>query len=292
MRSGGGLSGFVEELEISRLRPPTHVLRNDLGSLEELMASIYQMGLLQPLIVRPVGGHFEVVAGHRRLEACKRLDIRKVPCHILELSDKEAFEASLVENVQHNTLNPMEEAEAFQKYVRSNGYGSVAELSKRIGKSHSYISRRIALLSLPAGVKGDIVRGRTSPSVAQELLSLSNSDREQVAKLVLEKDVTRSEVRSVVRRVRSSHSRETGDPFQAPASDKDRQRMDRAIGKCIVAARMNLMRFDEVLESLDEYDWILHEYLLEHRNRIHEQIDNLMKLRRKFDEAYEGSGHL
>ena len=101
----------------------------------ELTSSIRQQGLLEPIVVRPLDDGFEVVAGNRRLDACKKAGMRKISCNILYLSDKEAYEVSLIENVQHKTLDAIEEAEAFKSYVEEYGYGGESELASRIGKS-------------------------------------------------------------------------------------------------------------------------------------------------------------
>lgn len=98
---------------------------------------------MEPLVVRPVEGWFEVVAGHRRLEACRLLNMRRVPCHIVSMDDKQAYETSLVENMQRQNLNALEEAVAFRRYVEEFGYGGISELARRIGKSQSYVIRRV-----------------------------------------------------------------------------------------------------------------------------------------------------
>lgn len=99
------------------------------------MSSIQQKGLLEPIVVRPVEKAFEVVAGNRRFEACKKLGWRSIPCHVVELDDKEAFEVSILENVQRETLNPIEEGRAYRNYVDECGYGGESELARKIGKS-------------------------------------------------------------------------------------------------------------------------------------------------------------
>lgn len=94
------LNGFLEEVEIRRIVPSRRALRNSLSSLDELMASISEKGLLHPIVVRPVESHFEVVAGMRRFEACKRLGMKKIPSHIASLDEREAYEISLIENIR------------------------------------------------------------------------------------------------------------------------------------------------------------------------------------------------
>jgi ParB family chromosome partitioning protein len=175
----------MEELEVHTIHPPKYSLRKDIGQLDGLITSIEEKGLLEPIVVRPVGDGFEVVAGHRRLEACKRLGWRKIPCHIIELDDREAYEVSLIENLQHKSLDPIEEALAFKRYVDEYGYGSVTELARRIGKSHSYVSRRIALLSLSEDVREELVRRRTSPSIAQELINLEADEVRELTQVIV-----------------------------------------------------------------------------------------------------------
>jgi ParB family chromosome partitioning protein len=106
------------DLNLSELRPPLNQLRGA-EHLHSLMRSISQKGLLQPIIVRTMENNncYEIVAGYRRYYACKKLGWRKISCQIVELTDKEAFEVSVVENVQRKTLNHIDKAKAFKKYV-------------------------------------------------------------------------------------------------------------------------------------------------------------------------------
>jgi len=272
------LSGFLEEVEVGRIRPSRRAVRSDLGSLEELLTSIEEKGLLQPIVVRPVEDGFEVVAGNRRLEACRRLGVKRIPCLVIELDDREAFEVSLVENLQRKTLNPIEEAEAFKRYVDEYGYGSISELARRIGKSPSYVSRRIALLKLPSNVKEQLLRRRITPSVAQELLSLDEKHTRMVGELIINKKVTRSEVRRIVRLIKE----DSVEPLSYYSLEERRQRIiERTLAKCIAGLKVCMMKLDEVLDYLDENEWVLREILRQHRWLIHQQIDNLLKLKKK-----------
>src|SRR6476620_433368 len=110
--------GMIEDLNILEIRSPLNQLRI-VDELDDLVRSISQKGLLQPIIVRTIENTnpYEIVAGFRRFSACKKLGRRKIACQIVELTDKEAFEVSIMENVQRKTLNPMEEAKAFKTYV-------------------------------------------------------------------------------------------------------------------------------------------------------------------------------
>src|SRR5579862_6225633 len=99
------LTGFIDELDIGRIKHARWSPRQDPGSLEELQASILEKGLLQPIVVRPMvdAKGFEIIAGNRRFEACKNLGSRTISAHIVEMNDKEAYEISLIENIQRKT---------------------------------------------------------------------------------------------------------------------------------------------------------------------------------------------
>jgi ParB family transcriptional regulator, chromosome partitioning protein len=285
----------VEELDIRSIRPSRNSLRSELHSVDELMASVLDVGLLEPIVVRPTGERqkgFEVVAGNRRLEACARLGIRKIPSHIVELDERESYEASLIENLQRRTLDPIEEAEAFKRYVDDYGYGGASELAKRIGKSVSYISRKIALLKLPDSVKDELLRRRKTPSIAQEFLSLDGEYRDRVAELIIreKKEVTHREVREIVRYMKkndgsNNHIGDDGtDFFRAKSHHSMEQRensLGRALAKSIVALRLCMGRLDDIYGHIDEDEWVVREILLLQRKFVHNQVDQLMNLRRK-----------
>jgi ParB family chromosome partitioning protein len=167
-------SGILEDININKIRHSSFKIRESSVGLKDLADSIRQFGLLQPIIVRPMLNEYEVVAGNRRLAASSQLRLRKISCHIMELSDKEAFEVGLIENIQHHTMNAIEEATAFSKYVDDFGWGGISELARQIGKSQEFVTRRIQLLGLPEIIKGGIISRRITPSVASELLPLKN----------------------------------------------------------------------------------------------------------------------
>lgn len=296
--------GFVEHIEIGKIRPSRNPLRTvDLAEsheVDELASSIMEKGLLFPILVRAVdkskedGFSFEVVAGNRRFEACRKLKIKKIPCYVSEYDDKQAYEVSLVENLQRRTLAPLEEARAFKKYVDEYGYGSVTELSKRIGKSHSYVSRRIGLMKLPSAVQEQLLVRSAQVGMAQELLSLGEREdtTEALTELIVKKKLTsRSEVRRLVLQAKrslppaGSGRHRLDDPGQPPpnyfSSKEIRQHtLDRAFSKYIATLKVCMMRMDDVLDSLDENDeWAVREILMQYRKLIHRHIDVLMRVK-------------
>jgi ParB family chromosome partitioning protein len=121
--SSNALLGVLDDIPISKIIAHKSHLRPYGQNFDDLVESIRHRGLLQPIVVRDLGdGYFyEIVAGNRRYQACKRLSWRKITCNIVELEDKEAFEISLIENIQREALNPKEEAMAFRIYISECG---------------------------------------------------------------------------------------------------------------------------------------------------------------------------
>jgi ParB family chromosome partitioning protein len=138
---------ITDDLPISEIKLPENQLRSH-HNLDELVVSISQRGLLHPIIVRTVnrGPLYEIVAGCGRYLACKKIGKRKIACQITDLSDKEAFEVSIIENVQRMTLEAMDEATAFKTYVSYKGWGGVSQLAAKLGKSVSNVTKRIMFL--------------------------------------------------------------------------------------------------------------------------------------------------
>lgn len=254
-----------------------------MGNLDELACSIREKGLLQPIVVRPLDNtsHFEVVAGNRRFQACNNLHCRKIPCYIVDLDDKEAYEVSLVENVQHKTLELVEEAEAFNKYVSSYGYGGVSELARKIGKSPSYVSRRISLLKLPNEIREQLLRRRKNASIAQELFSLDHLHKEKLSSLIVDQNLSRADVRSIISELNYKENDE--EPFISYYSNKIRHQhiIERTIMKCITSFKVCMMRIDQIVEDVDENDWLLREVLTQYRQSLHKEIDSLLRVKKK-----------
>ncbi|MEM0118042.1 MAG: ParB/RepB/Spo0J family partition protein [Conexivisphaerales archaeon] len=182
----------------------------------ELLRSIMEQGLLEPLIVRKSNSQvkedtteqkYELICGYRRYLACRRLGIDPVPCVVMNLNDRQALEASLVENTQRKSLNPIEEAEAFKSYVFNFGRGSISRLAERIGKSEEYVSHRLLLLGLPKPIQDRITKRMLDPSHAMELVWLKDVKKQlELYELISKHNLSLRELRSVVRKVKDGIS--------------------------------------------------------------------------------------
>jgi ParB family chromosome partitioning protein len=246
------------------------------------MASIAEKGLLHPIIVRPMGERFEVVAGNRRFAACKQLSWKRITCHILELDDKDAFEVSLMENLQHRTLNAVEEAVAFKKYVDAHGWGSVSDLAKKIGKSHSFVSNRIRLLELPSDILQKIVSRQTNSSVIQEVLAIDgNDERRMLAEEILCHNLTRTEVRKIIHHEDLEEYDYVSNICLPSRAEIEIHEKEKAILRFITSLRIALMRLDDTMEAIGREDWILWQNLMHHRAGLHASIDELIVLKKK-----------
>jgi ParB family chromosome partitioning protein len=277
--------GRFREIDAALIEKSSRDLRSDKGALDGLAESIRDNGLIQPIVVRSRGKRFEVVAGNRRFEACKRLGHKSIPCEVLALTDQEAFEVSLVENIQRKTLNPIEEAEAFRRYVDDFGYGGVSELAKKVGKSQEHVSKRLQLLKLPKAVQEDIIRRRITPSTAYELCCVDTEYAENLAEEILREDLSLREVRRVMRTYKDAQASGRGNASFSEYGDSStlearERRIERGLKQCIVSLKMSMNEFDQTIDRLDD-EWLTKELLLQHRVQLHEQIDALLQMRSK-----------
>jgi len=158
----------IELLKASPNNPRKHFADSE---LDELSKSIRDKGLLQPIVVRPLsGGEYEIVAGERRWRAAQRAGIHDVPVLIRELTDGEALEIALIENIQRSDLNPLEEARAYGLLLEKFSY-TQQQLAESIGKSRSHIANTLRLMNLPEAVRAQIEAGNLTAGHARALVA-------------------------------------------------------------------------------------------------------------------------
>jgi ParB family transcriptional regulator, chromosome partitioning protein len=247
-----------------------------------LICSIKEKGLLQPIVVRSKGEYYEIVAGNRRYQACATLRWRKIICHVVELNDKEAFEVSLIENMQRRNLDPIEEAHAFKNYVLTFGWGGISELASKIGKSVSYVDKRIRLLDLPADILDSILKFEINRSAAEELLSIrDNHMQSRLAQIIRERRLSSRQTRELVKvqEEGSVYNFDEKRTFQKKLVDIDRK-TQKSFDKSILAIRFAMNTLSTIMEYIED-NWIVYEILMQHKNMLHAQIDLLIKEKRK-----------
>lgn len=185
--------GGVVTLRLSEIKTNHEQPRKffDDGAILELSESIKEHGVLQPLIVRPMlGGEYQLIAGERRYRAAMLAQIPTVPVIITELSDMQAMEVALVENLQRRDLNPVEEGEGYKALAEKFNL-TQAEIAKKVGKSRSAVANAMRLVELPDEIKEAVALGELSMGHARALLSLN--DPEQIlsaSKEVISKELS------------------------------------------------------------------------------------------------------
>lgn len=153
------------------------------ADLDDLAKSIREKGLLQPIVVRPISnGEYEIVAGERRWRAAQRAGIHDVPVLVRDLSDGEALEIALIENIQRSDLNPLEEARAYSLLLEQFRY-TQQQLADSLGKSRSHIANTLRLLNLPDAVRAEIEEGRLTAGHARALVA-TDSPAELAAQII------------------------------------------------------------------------------------------------------------
>jgi ParB family chromosome partitioning protein len=168
----GAQEAAPSEIDIDRIstNPDQPRLKFDEKSLNELADSVRSHGVLQPVLVRPLGNAFQLVAGERRLMAAQRAGLLKVPALVRDVPDERLLELALVENIQREQLNPIEEAKAYQNLMETLA-ATQEELSSQLGKERSTIANALRLLKLPAAVQLLVAEGTLSPGHARALLA-------------------------------------------------------------------------------------------------------------------------
>jgi ParB family chromosome partitioning protein len=167
--------GSPVEISVELIDPSPDNPRSDLGNLKEMAESIRQVGVLQPLQVRPNGDRFALIYGHRRLAAAKLAKRATVPVFFAPETDEAADHTRrLVENLHREDLTPLDEAKGYQQLLALGVSGGQRGLAKLVGKSQSHISKRLALLELPEDVQAHVDSGRITPTDAVELSKLSD----------------------------------------------------------------------------------------------------------------------
>ncbi len=204
LKGTGVPEGEVFMCDIDRITPnPLQPRRGiDEKGLEELTSSIREKGLLQPLIVRPKDDGYQIVAGERRWRAALRAGLKKVPVIVREVSDREALEIALVENLQRQDLDPLEEAEAYRVLIEDFGY-TQEEVAKRVGKDRSSVANALRLLKLPAEVKEALREGRITAGHARAILSAGSLGAQlELFRQILKGDLSVREAEGIAKRKR------------------------------------------------------------------------------------------
>ncbi|MCK5913162.1 MAG: ParB/RepB/Spo0J family partition protein [Desulfuromusa sp.] len=190
---------------IEELKPHSRQPRKtfDDTKMAELVASIVEKGVIQPLVVRRQDDYYQIIAGERRWRAAQKAGLSRVPVVIQDVSEDWALEIALIENIQREDLNPLEEAEAY-RYLMSSFDLLQEEVAKRVGKDRSTVANALRLLRLPEKVKNDLIANRLSMGHARALLALDqDEDIIEASEEIIRKKLSVRETEKLVKKIKA-----------------------------------------------------------------------------------------
>jgi ParB family transcriptional regulator, chromosome partitioning protein len=279
-------TSIVEQIEMKMIRPSQFAIRDKFQKItsedDMLINSIREHGLLQPILIRPLSHGFEIVAGHRRFKACRSLRWRFVPCKIREMSDKQSYEIQLTENIQRKSMDAIEEAEAFRRYVVDFGWGGVSELAKKLGKSEEYVSHRMQLLKLPEEIRQQVIIDRINVSQALELSTLPSEKQSEIVMHVLNNDFTVRQIREVKSILKKEGIIEQDVDNTNEISGS--VRVVRVTKKTSLALKIALVRLDSLIDEVHNtiepgQRTEITNFLMTIRLKIHAMIDETIRFK-------------
>lgn len=254
---GIGAMVALDRIETNREQP-----RSDLGDLSELTASVRQRGVLEPLLVRPLGdGKYQLIAGERRFHAALEAGLSEVPCIEINVTDQEALEIALIENLQRKDLTPFEEGEGYRTLIDRYGY-THEQVAAAVGKSRTTITESLKLLAIPPGMR-DLCRHADITAKSVLLLiarAASIEEMERLVQEIAEHGLDREALRAAAQQGEQPRA---DDPADAPAEGgadggrfrplqvRFRTAPDAPVHLSLSIRRPNVSR-DEVIATLEE----------------------------------------
>jgi ParB family chromosome partitioning protein len=203
------------EIDVIQPNPMQPRIEFESGKLDELVASIREKGILQPIVLRRADSGYEIVAGERRWRAAQKAGLHRIPAIVQDVSDQEMVELALIENIQRDDLSAVEEARAYE--VMSKQFGlTQEEIARRVGRSRSAVTNTLRLLTLPKMIQGMIVKGSLSMGHARALIPLPPSEQQLLAVKIVEKDLSVRETERLVRRFLEPKPKSKSNPGKDP----------------------------------------------------------------------------
>lgn len=237
---------------------PRHEMDED--ALEELANSIRTQGIIQPLLVRPVGNQYEIIAGERRFRAAKRAGLTEVPVIIRSIPDEAAIAIALIENIQREDLNPIEESMAMQRLIDELGM-THQQVAEAIGKSRASVSNLLRLLTLPEEVKTMLANNQLEMGHARALIGLPEVMLLDAANMICTKNLSVRETENLVRQLQNAKAKPSAKP-EDPDIIRLQDRLTRQL-KLKVAIQCNAKGKGKLIihyRNLDELDILLAQF--------------------------------
>ncbi len=250
------------EVGIDRISPSPFQPRRafDETKLEELATSIRNQGIIQPLVVRPRGERFELIAGERRWRAAMKAGLSRVPVVVREASDHDALQLALIENLQREDLNPIEEATGYRR-LQEEFTWSQEEVAEKVGKSRPAVTNALRLLSLPSEVQQEVASGNLPAGQARALLGLQSEAVIMTAyREVIARALSTRETEKLVRNLKLGRRRRRESPAVDPDLRSLVEELQRALGtkiRVLPKARSNKGKIEIEYYSLPDLERII-----------------------------------
>ncbi|MCP4188893.1 MAG: ParB/RepB/Spo0J family partition protein [Gammaproteobacteria bacterium] len=220
----------VELIQRGKYQPRQHF---DQQALQELAESIKAQGIVQPLVVRPEGAHYELIAGERRWRAAQLVGLQTVPVVIRELDSKSAAAIALIENIQREDLNPLEESQALMRLIDEFDL-THQQVADSVGRSRASVSNLLRLLDLAEPVKDHVNRGLLDMGHARALLALIRHDQIEIARIVVNRGLSVRGTEALVKKALNSGTKEP--VAKIDIADPDIKRLETSISEKLGAA--------------------------------------------------------
>lgn len=232
----GSTGEQLKEIKVNQIKPNPEQPRMliDRDKLKELVDSIKEHGVVQPVVVRPVGeNEYELIAGERRWRACKELSKESIPALIRRYSDLEASAIALIENIQRENLNALEEAQAYNRLMDEFGL-TQEDISKRLGKSRPFIANMVRLLHLPPEIKEMVMDGSLTAGHARCLIAVKDKDKQMaVALKIVRRQLNVRQTEQMVKKLVEEKEEENAARVKDPALEISEKGMQRALGAAV-----------------------------------------------------------
>ena len=223
--------GGVREIEVARIRPNPNQPRMQFGeeSIDELADSIRERGVLQPILLRPDGDGFQIVAGERRWRAAQKARLHTIPAIVREIDEATTAELALIENIQREDLNAIEEAEGYRQLIQRHGH-TQDDVGKLVHKSRSHIANLLRLLDLPEVVRQSLLKGDISMGHARAVATAAEPER--LTKEIVSKGLSVRQAEALAKKVRPGVGADIAraSARNASAVDPDLAALERQLG--------------------------------------------------------------
>ena len=236
----------VRMISIEAIDPNPRQARSELGNIDELMSSIKEKGVLEPILVRPKAGRYEIIAGERRYVASKRAGLREMPCIEMRVEDNEAMEIALIENLQRKDLDVFEEADGLKALADVYGYNH-EEIGKKIGKARSTITEILNICKIPKEIRDFCVKNSiVSRSTLIEIAKQKNVENmKKLVSMIKNRELSREDTRDLSKDLKGIQRKNKYFIYNFKPKDKDSYRLR-------IEFKQETVSKDEIIQILKE----------------------------------------